>query len=53
MRNDSEARSLHLRGTPGVVVGRQLLPGGVDLKGLKSLVDRARHDQSSPGKAQD
>jgi protein-disulfide isomerase len=53
VRNDSEARSMHIRGTPGVVVGRQLLPGGVDLKGLKLLVDRARRDQSPPRKAQD
>ena len=43
-RNDSEARSLHIRGTPGVIVDRQVLPGTVDLNGLKLLVDQARHD---------
>jgi protein-disulfide isomerase len=52
-RNDSEAHSLHIRGTPGIVVGRQVLPGSVDLKGLKLLVDQARHDPSRQGKAQD
>jgi protein-disulfide isomerase len=52
-RNDSEARALHIRGTPGIIVDRQVLPGTVDLKGLKLLVDRARHDQSLRGKAQE
>lgn len=41
-RNDEEAHALNLRGTPGVVVGRQLLPGIVDLGGLKRLVADAR-----------
>ncbi|HEY2532485.1 MAG TPA: DsbA family protein [Xanthobacteraceae bacterium] len=50
-RNDSEAHSLHIRGTPGVIVDRQVLPGSVDLKGLKLLVDRARHDRSPPVRA--
>jgi len=43
-RNDAEAHALNLRGTPGVVIGRQLLPGIVDLNGLKTLVAAARHD---------
>jgi protein-disulfide isomerase len=46
-RNDSESHSLHIHGTPGIVVDRQVLPGTVDLNGLKLLVDRARHNQSS------
>jgi len=41
-RNDEEAHALNLRGTPGIVVGRQLLPGIVDLSGLKGLVAEAR-----------
>jgi protein-disulfide isomerase len=41
-RNDEEAHALNLRGTPGIVVGRQLLPGIVDLGGLKRLVANAR-----------
>lgn len=44
-RNDAEAHALHLRGTPGIVVGRQLLPGIVDLNGLKQLVANSRHEQ--------
>jgi protein-disulfide isomerase len=41
-RNEAEARALGLRGTPGVVIGRLLLPGIVDLGGLKQLVTDAR-----------
>jgi protein-disulfide isomerase len=41
-RNEEEARALELRGTPGIVVGRQLLPGIVDLSGLKHLLADAR-----------
>jgi len=41
-RNDEEAHALNLRGTPGIIVGRQLLPGIVDLHGLKQLVADAR-----------
>jgi protein-disulfide isomerase len=44
-RNDAEAHALHIRGTPGIVIGRQLLPGIVDLSGLKQLVADSRHDQ--------
>jgi protein-disulfide isomerase len=44
-RNDAEAHALSLRGTPGVVIGRQLLPGIVDLNGLKQLVANSRHEQ--------
>ena len=44
-RNDAEAHALNLRGTPGIVIGRQLLPGIVDLSGLKQLVADARHER--------
>jgi protein-disulfide isomerase len=46
-RNDAEAQALHLRGTPGIVIGRELLPGIVDLNGLKQLVADSRHDLKS------
>jgi protein-disulfide isomerase len=44
-RNDAEAHALSLRGTPGIVIGRQLLPGIVDLNGLRHLVADSRHQQ--------
>jgi protein-disulfide isomerase len=44
-RNDAEAHALKLRGTPDIVIGRQLLPGIVDLNGLKQLVADSRHEQ--------
>jgi protein-disulfide isomerase len=43
-RNDEEAHALTLAGTPGLVVGRQLLPGIVDLGYLKKLVAISRHE---------
>lgn len=42
-RNDEEAHALTLEGTPGLVVGRQLLPGITDLSTLKKLVANSRH----------
>jgi protein-disulfide isomerase len=44
-RNNEEAHALNLRGTPGIVVGRQLLPGFVDLNALKRLVADSRRQQ--------
>ena len=44
-RNDAEAHALHLRGTPGIVIGRELLPGIVDANGLKQLVADSRQQQ--------
>jgi len=41
-RNDEEAHALTLGGTPGLVVGRQLVPGMVDVNGLKQLVANSR-----------
>ena len=43
-RNDEEAHALTLEGTPGLVVGRQLLHGIVDLAYLKKLVAIYRHE---------
>jgi protein-disulfide isomerase len=45
VRNDAEAHALSLGGTPGLVVGREILPGIVDLKNLRILVADARHAQ--------
>jgi protein-disulfide isomerase len=44
MRNDNEARSLGLRGTPGVLVGRRIVPGISDLAALQSAVALARRN---------
>lgn len=43
-RNEEEARALGLRGTPGIVVGRALVPGAVDRNTLEQLIAQARHD---------
>jgi protein-disulfide isomerase len=42
-RNDQEAHALTLDGTPGLVVGLQLVPGVTDLTMLKRLVADSRH----------
>jgi protein-disulfide isomerase len=44
-RNDEEAKALTLQGTPGLVVGRQLLPGIADLSTLQQLVANSRHEK--------
>jgi protein-disulfide isomerase len=41
-RNDAEARSLGLRGTPGVLIGRQRVSNLSDLAGLQAAVAAAR-----------
>jgi protein-disulfide isomerase len=41
-RNDQEAHALTLQGTPGLVVGRQLVFGIVDLGQLQLLVANSR-----------
>ena len=43
-RNDAEAQALGLKGTPGIVVGRQLVAGIADLGTLKTLVANSRRD---------
>jgi protein-disulfide isomerase len=44
-RNDAEAHALTLEGTPGLVVGRQLVGGITDLSTLKQLVANSRHEK--------
>jgi protein-disulfide isomerase len=44
-RNTKEAAALGFRGTPGFVIGRQLVPLALTLKDLQQLVQSAR---SSP-----
>ncbi len=44
-RNDEEANALTLKGTPGLVVGRQLVGGIADLSMLKQLVANARREK--------
>jgi protein-disulfide isomerase len=41
-RNDQEAHALSLKGTPGLVVGRQLVDGIADLSELKQLIANSR-----------
>jgi protein-disulfide isomerase len=43
MRNDREARSLGLHGTPGMLVGRRTVSGISDLHALQSAVALSRH----------
>lgn len=45
-RNDGEAHALSLDGTPGFVVGRQLVAGVADLNSLKQLVAKSRRHRS-------
>jgi protein-disulfide isomerase len=42
MRNEAEARRLGLRGTPGILAGRQLVSGISDLAALESAVAASR-----------
>jgi protein-disulfide isomerase len=44
-RNDKEAHALSLAGTPGIVVGRQLVRGTVHVSDLKRLVTNSRHSK--------
>lgn len=41
-RNDAEARALELRGTPGILVGRTLVPGVVGADDLQKLIADSR-----------
>ena len=41
-RSEEEASALGLKGTPGLIVGRQLLPGIADLTQLQQLVEASR-----------
>jgi protein-disulfide isomerase len=40
-RNRALARELGISGTPGFIVGNELMPGALDLNGLKELIARA------------
>ena len=40
-RNRALARDLGINGTPGFIVGTELVPGALDVKGLKELIARA------------
>ena len=42
-RNRALAKDLGISGTPGFIVGTELVPGALDLKGLKELIARAGH----------
>lgn len=42
-KNRALARELGISGTPGFIVGNELVPGWLDLKGLKELIARAGH----------
>jgi protein-disulfide isomerase len=41
-RNQNETAALGLRGTPGLIVGDQLVPGGLDYPQLERLVSQLR-----------
>lgn len=42
LRNDTEAQALGMQGTPGLLVGRQLVPGNADAAVLRRLIAAAR-----------
>ncbi len=42
-KNRGLARELGISGTPGFIVGNELVPGWLDLNGLKELIARAGH----------
>lgn len=41
-RNRALARELGISGTPGFIVGTELVPGALDVKGLKDLIARVK-----------
>lgn len=41
-RNRVLAKDLGISGTPGFIVGTELVPGALDLNGLKDLVARSQ-----------
>lgn len=43
-RNAAEAQALELDGTPGILVGRQLMPGGADLEVFRKLIAAVRSE---------
>lgn len=49
-RNATEAKGLGLRGTPGLLIGRQLVPSALTLQQLMQLTTNARASQA-PGRS--
>lgn len=47
-RNDREARSIGMHGTPGILVGRRIVSGISDLHALQSVVAQSRHAGAKP-----
>jgi protein-disulfide isomerase len=45
-RNRALAKELGITGTPGFIVGTELVPGALDLNGLKELIARATNGKS-------
>jgi protein-disulfide isomerase len=45
-RHAAEAHALLLDGTPGIIVGRQLMPGGAELGYIQNLVRLARSERA-------
>jgi protein-disulfide isomerase len=41
--NSKLAEALDIRGTPGFVIGDEIVPGAVSLDALKQLIDASRH----------
>ena len=41
--NDNLAKALDIRGTPGFVIGNEIVPGAISLNALKQLIDASRH----------
>ena len=44
-RNRALAKDLGITGTPGFIVGTELVPGALDVNGLKDLIVRAANKQ--------
>ena len=47
-KNRVLARDLGISGTPGFIVGTELVPGALDVNGLKELVTRAGVSNRQP-----
>jgi len=45
-RNRTLARELGINGTPGFIIGTELVPGALDLKDLKNLIRQVRQEKS-------
>ncbi|MCA9920680.1 MAG: DsbA family protein, partial [Anaerolineales bacterium] len=45
-RNLALARALRINGTPGFVIGDEILRGATDLQTMQRLIDQARKDQN-------